>query len=151
MGDRSRCATTELKENNGETGGEVTVHDAAGGQAPVAGGDGIYDASTGPSRQAPTFTKHEYGRRFHVLVAPATAEALVASKGRLTRQQPDARVKRDAFWASTIAVDFNKPKIFTPPAYVKDSGVIPTAHLHHRPGEKLKAKFHEVRMMWPTL
>jgi len=151
MGDRSRCATTELKEANGETGAEVTVHDAAGVQAPVAGGDGIVDASAVPSRQAPTFKKHEYGRLFHFLAEPSTAEALVASKGRLTRQQKDARVKRDAVWASTIAIEFNKPKIFTPPAYVNDSGINPTAHLHHRRGEKLKAKFYEVSMMWPTL
>ena len=151
MGDRSRCATTELKEANGETGGEVTVQDAAGGQASVARGDGIYDRIAGPSRQAPTFTKHEYGRLSHVLAEPATAEALVASKGRLTRQQQDARVKRDAAWVSTIAVEFNKLKIFTPPACVKDSRINPNAHFHHRPGEKLKAKFHEVSMKWPTL
>jgi len=136
----------------GEVGGALRSADVQGGttHGNVAGTSG--EVSCGPtgavepaSVQAPVFTKHEFGRLFHIMAKPEIAAAIVKSKGRLSRHELDAGVKRGAIWVSDVAFEFNLPSIFVPPSSCTDLGIDPNIHPHARFGEKLKAKFHEVR------
>jgi len=136
----------------GEGGGALRSADGQGGatHGNVAGTSG--EVSCGPtgavepaSVQAPAFTKHEFGRLFHIMAKPEIAAAIVKSKGRLSRHELDAGVKRGALWVSDVAFEFNLPNIFVPPSSCTDLGIDPNIHPHARSGEKLKAKFHEVR------
>jgi len=123
--------------------GDATHGEAAGTSGEVScGPPGAVEPA---SVQDPAFTKHEFRRLFHIMAKPKIAAAIVKSKGRLSRHELDTGVTRGALWVSDVAFEFNLPSIFVPSSSCADLGIDPNIHPHARSGEKLKAKFQEVR------
>lgn len=60
--------------------------------------------------QALVFTKHEFGRLFHVMALPLLAEAIAASRGPLSRLQKDARENKSDLWETVVEKEFTMAK-----------------------------------------
>jgi len=100
-----------------------------------------------PGAQAPMFTKHEFNRLFHVMAVSNIAEGIVASRGALSRQQPDAGVAMHDQWSLLVASAFNNPaNEFETTQFLLAYGFNRNLHPFIRSGSKLKAKFAEVSL-----
>jgi len=117
-------------------------------QAPN-GSDPVRVVSTAPmatNARAPDFTEHEKVRLAHVLSDGEVAAGVMLSRGKMTREQLDAKKSRGEVWLVVVGAMFNSDKQFVLPKECSDLSINPNLHPHARTSQFLKAKWSEVRL-----
>jgi len=136
-GNSSRPATT-AEATAAEAPTSAAARTAVTAPAPVT------DPLIGSARSSP-ITKHEVARLCHVMAKGEVAAGVVVSRGPMSRMQQDARSRRGAVWVDVVAPAFNCSETFDVPATCKDMEHNPNVHPIVRTGERLQAKWTEVR------
>ena len=103
-------------------------------------------APTAPNARAPDFTKHEEVRLTHVLSDSEVAAGVMVSRGKMTREQMDAKKLWGEVWLVVVGAMFNSDKKFVVPRECSDLSINQNLHPRARTSQFLKAKLSEVRL-----
>jgi len=103
-------------------------------------------APTAPNARAPDFTKHEEVRLAQVLSDSEVAAGVMVSRGKMTREQMNAKKILGEVWLVVVGAMFNSNKQFVVPKECSDLSINPNLHRRARTSQFLKAKLSEVRL-----
>jgi len=103
-------------------------------------------APTATNARAPDLTKHETVRLANVPSDGEVAAGVMVSRGKMTREQMDAKKSPGEMWLVVVGAMFNSDKQFIVPKECSDLSINPNLHPPARTSQFLKAKWREVRL-----